>query len=618
MKKLINVLLVLLLSLSICSCNVLSKDNNSYNLIKDYDKAKCSDYLKVLKNYHVRDKNENNTVDNEEFEKFLDDYFLDCLEKDYTSLYISVYDYSSYDIEKPEVSLGEFKYDNSEEIANDTESLNKLHSFDYDSLSYNQQFDYETLEYSLYENLVYYTVDFQWELLFNNRNDTLPSVIDFLNDFEFRNKEYLDDYMVLLEDTSRYLYDAIEYTNTAANEANYYLTDYSIDYTEDYIDNFLGARTNSLINSFNERIRKTNFLSSSEKNKYISKNKEIVNNSVIPAVKDVRDTIESYRGSTTSSNNIPRVLSNELAEGGCLLDVSYNISIDEMYKNAINTFKELYDELIELSSDFTVYNDLQRIYNGEVYPLGESCDKIVEFLEENYSKTHPDLGYIEYEISPIDASSANSSIIAYYMKSQVDNPGLNIIKYNPNNIDDGDIWAPYFTIAHETIPGHMYDFYRFFLNDQHPIMRLLSYIGATEGYAMYSEISAASYLDIDEKTQRFLSIYTVIDYILLGIEDLAINYYNLSDTELDNLFNDLGLQIGGYDDIRDYLESTYFSFLSYGVGLTNILNIKQNAQDKLGDKFSETEFNDLLTRHGRLPLVIIEDEVNKYVNNKLK
>lgn len=614
MKKLLIIILVICLS----SCSVINNiigDNNSYNLIDNLFDASVYDFLDVIKNYHVRDKDINNDVINEEFEDFLYDIVVDAYKDSYVSVHYDFVDYKAYGISKPDVSWGVLDED-TEVNKNDTiDLLNRLHSFDYDSLSCRQQYDYETLEYSFYEDLTRLSCSIDATLLFNSRTDFLSGVIDQLSDFSFYDLESLDDYMILLKDSDRYINDAISYSKKIGIEYDYYLTDYSIDIQLDFIDSFVGGKPNALVSTFNERVDKLDFIDDAKKREYKNNNKEIVEEEIIPAVLDVKEFLNSQKGMTTSEDNRLIRLGDDYALGIFLCDISSNKDIDTIFEDSCIVLVNLINELIPLLNDDTVLYDLDRIRNGEVKPLDGDFIDMLEFLENNYTLTHPDLGYINYDLSSIDDSSASSSVIAYYWPSPIDDPRHNIIKYNPHSIDDGEPWEPYFTIAHEGIPGHMYDFYRSLLNEDHAFRRVISYNGVVEGYAKYSEMCAAEYLDIDDKTKRYLAIDSVSGYILDGILDLAINYYDYSDDDLLELINSLGYNVSDVEYFKEFFADTYGALCRYGIGLAMILSLKQNCMDALGSKFNEVEFNDLLTRHGRLPFVIIEDEVNKYIKD---
>lgn len=627
MKKIFNKVIIILLSLCLCSCTAFLrgvaegflKDDESVKteILDDIDEISLDDIKLLLKDFEVKEKNPNNIETNEEFEEFLHSVVVDVYKDSYLSVRFDFVDYESFGIEKPEVSWGEIEEDNDKKIAEEIDQLSRLLEFDFDSLSYKQQYDYEVLEYSIYEDLLSLFVDFDEVLLFNSRTDLLSNVMDNLNDFNFYDQEALDDYMILLADTDRYLNDAIDYTNKVAKEENYYMIDHSIDVAEDYIDGFVEAEPNALISSFNSRIDELDFISEKDKKKYKEENEKIVNEEIIPVVLEVRDTVESQRGMTTIDNNRLINLDEDFAEATFIFDSSSNSSIDDTFEICCYVLRNMIAELVSISNEGVIYTDTERINKGEVDPLNASYDQMLEFLQENYKKTHPDIGVIEYDLSAIDASSASDSVVAYYWPAPIDKPEQNVIKYNPNYVDSDAPWEAYYTISHEGIPGHMYDVYRSLLNEENTIRRVISFIGFTEGYAMYSEICASKYLDIDEKTQKYFVYNEVYGYILDAVLDMAINYYNYSDDELLDLLDSFGINIGDIDYFKEFLTDNYGTLTRYGAGLAKILYIKEGVKKALGDKFNEIEFNDLFTRHGALPFVILEDEVNKYVNDKL-
>lgn len=619
MKNIINKIIILILVICLCGCSSVSKiiGNNSYNQLNNLETAKASDYIDILRNYHVRNKNINNTEVDTAFDEFLHEVVVDTYEDSYTSLHYDFIDYKSFGIEKPEVTWGEVDEDKEPYIEESIDQLNKLHSFNYDKLSYRQQYDYEALEYSLYETLASLTCEFDISLLFDTKTNLLGNISSYLSDFIFYDKESLDDYMVLLADTDRYIEDAIEYTNKVANEHNYYLVDASIDETESYIDSFVEANPNALVSSFNERIDKLDFINSNEKNKYKEENKKIVKQEIIPSFKKVKEIVESQRGMTTTEENRLINLDEDFAEISFIISTSSNKTMDELFNNSASVLVDIINEIISIYyEEETISKDLERIENGEVEPLNDNYANMIEFLQENYTKTNPDLGVINYELSSIDASSASDSVLAYYWQSPIDKPEQNVIKYNPNSANNSESYESYFVLAHESIPGHMYDSYRSLLNNTNPIRRVLSFIGVSEGYAMYAEICAAKYLDINEKTQRYLVLNYVYGYIYDALLDLAINYYDYSDDDLTELMTSLGMSASDIDYLKGFFADQYCSLTSYGVGLANILYLKNMAEQSLGDKFDEVEFNDILTRNGILPFVVIEDEVKNYIEYK--
>jgi uncharacterized protein (DUF885 family) len=56
---------------------------------------------------------------------------------------------------------------------------------------------------------------------------------------------------------------------------------------------------------------------------------------------------------------------------------------------------------------------------------------------------------------------------------------------------------------------------------------------------------------------------------------------------------------------------------SYKLGMIKILELRQKAMDQLGDQFDLIEFHDVVLSNGSLPLSILEEVVNNYINEKL-
>ncbi len=55
---------------------------------------------------------------------------------------------------------------------------------------------------------------------------------------------------------------------------------------------------------------------------------------------------------------------------------------------------------------------------------------------------------------------------------------------------------------------------------------------------------------------------------------------------------------------------------AYKVGMLKIQELRTRAQQQLGEKFDQREFHDVLLRNGALPLEILEEQVNLYLQQK--
>lgn len=54
--------------------------------------------------------------------------------------------------------------------------------------------------------------------------------------------------------------------------------------------------------------------------------------------------------------------------------------------------------------------------------------------------------------------------------------------------------------------------------------------------------------------------------------------------------------------------------LAYKMGQLEIMKLRKEAEQKLGSKFDIREFHDMVLREGVLPLEMLDEQVEKYIN----
>ena len=56
---------------------------------------------------------------------------------------------------------------------------------------------------------------------------------------------------------------------------------------------------------------------------------------------------------------------------------------------------------------------------------------------------------------------------------------------------------------------------------------------------------------------------------------------------------------------------------SYKVGMMEILRLREEAKKALGDKFALADFHKVILKSGPLPLFLLREHVEKYINDKM-
>jgi len=165
---------------------------------------------------------------------------------------------------------------------------------------------------------------------------------------------------------------------------------------------------------------------------------------------------------------------------------------------------------------------------------------------------------------------------------------------------------------HEAMPGHYVQ--GFYANQFPSLLRSIFGNGPfIEGWAVYTErvMVHAGYLNYDprmELTQLKMYVRAVINAIL----DAKIHAQDMTKEEAIRLMVEEGFQERSEAEgkwIRACLTSTQLS--TYFVGLQEVLDLEKAYRDKMGEDFSQKEFNQLLLSCGSPPVRFLKEIILK-------
>ena len=609
MKKLLSLFLVLLL-LAGCGKTIDDKvvDDSSYNQTLDINNEELSGkyFLDLLKNYEVREKSLDVTVDNADFNAFLDTVFNDTVTESYLFMHTSVTDYKAMGLTKPEVTWGNLEYGaDNEQIESMINQYNTLLSFDYDTLTYTQQYDYDLLQYSLLETLcgLYF---YEYNLIFSDSGSVSDNIITNLMEFKFYDEESVDDYIELLKDVPNYINQAIEYSKKQS-ENNLYHTDTMLDSEVVYIKSIIDDDGQSLIDAF-----KTN-------SEYQDKYDEVVNlikYDVCDSFNTLYDYVLTLYGLGDDESLQLSNIDQDYAEYVFITNTSNNASLEDtflalytFYANTVNAFLDAYQANEDLYTEYYEF-----IGNNEVEPLNLDGKEMLEYLRNNTNTRYKKVD-VDYTVSEL--STLGSSTAGYYVTAPLDDLNQNVIRLNPNFTSVGTGISNYEILAHEGFPGHLYQNYYFMNTNPHNFRSTQTFIGYTEGYADLAAFDALELLDYPDSEMFKCAMVesTVLNaHVVYSIIDMAVNYmgYDLDATK--DLMDQMGLDSDYAEELYEYVISMPAIYSRYGVGFVTFYNLREKVKEELGDKFDYVSFSDTILKNGPLPFNILEGAVNEYID----
>ncbi len=545
-------------------------------------------------------------ADDQDFDDFMMSEFVDSMESDYLNMHYTVKDYGKYGIEKPELTMGTAKKEDYDEAAVTLqESLDTLHSFDFDALSKEQQIDY-----LVYENYLNNAIGLNDPLLdeyFNPNSGILDNIVTNMTEFVFREKEDFDDYLAVLDTIDEYMDEVLELTRWQATQG-VFLNDRELDDAREWIADFVvKGEECPLIIIFDEKVDAFEGLTDEERTAYRNRNRDIVLNGVLPAYSRVSDELEKLRGSLQY-------------EGGMV-----NYPGGDAYYRALTAYKTSSDMSVEEQVEFlagvmdeaTSYLYALAFASEDFFDRYETQAVDFDTAEEvlAYHQSHLDLFYPEgpevvYVNSYLDPSVANDSVMAYYLNPPIDDIRDNVIRINGEKV--GDINTMYETLAHEGFPGHLYQITWYLSQQPHPIRADISNMGYTEGWGMYTELSSWEYSGLDPDVAMMHEIETLMGYVFNAYCDLGVNGLGWTQAKLAQEMKRFGY--GDFSqDMYEFVVDAPGQILPYGVGLAQFMVLQSRAVVSMGKNFNIVDFNKVLLTNGDRPFKLVEEDVDAYI-----
>lgn len=551
----------------------------------------------------------------EEFTKFLDDYVIEVVSQDYLSTHVYFENPSNYGIEftSDEVNLGEVVYTQEDkQLIEDTKE--KLLSFDRDLLSAINQDNYDQLLYDLDLQLAYMADDMAYlGSLFGPMSGFYSSIVTTLVDFVIRDEADLNNYIALINSLPDYLDKVIAYTDKQAENGTLMINfDSVMEYCQNIVDD-----DGTIYESLMAKVDSLDIDESSKEN-YRLQLDDAYHNSFIAM----------YEGIITYLNDLEKNSSNNelglahLPNGKAYYELlvkdkaGKDISVEEL--------EELMQDLLvdNLTVMMTIIQNNPESYESfdlNMQTSFSSYDEILNFLENNVIKNFPSVGNLTYEVAGINPLIASSGTAAYFNIPAIDQTTPKQIRVNTldSSLDISGL-STYITLAHEGLPGHMYQYAYNYQNRDSLFAKVNSNLAFTEGYAVYASYEALDYLsEIDPNHLALYKANEMIIYAILVLSDIGINYHGYDLEEFKEFITQAGLQLTeeGYQAQYEQLRDDPGAFIPYYAGYKQIMDLKEEAQETLGNKFDEVSFNQALLDSGNVPFIVVERHVENYISN---
>lgn len=527
------------------------------------------------------------------FEDFLIEEFQASFENDMLTLHYTLKNPELYDIEKPAKAFvpltKEYNEQCKEELMATQEALT---NFEKAALTTSQQILYDTLDKYLKQQIALSSYTQFLHVLGPNTgiSSNLPLT---LAEYTFYSEEDVKDYLAILPQIPSLLKEAFVWEKNQAKEG-YGLSDFEIQDTINQIDTFLQATNeNLLITSFNDRITALNGLSDDQKATYEKNNRNLVENTAIPAFLTLKNDLTALKNSASKGKGLAHYdkgleYYELLIQSMTFSDRSINTLIKTMEKRLENLTKRILKVSTKNPDVYEIF------YSTESY-TDETPEEMLTYLKDCMKEDYPEIDHITYTVEPIPDALKNNSTAAYYMIPPLDSPTENRIYYGDRA---GNSASLFMTLSHEGYPGHLYHQNYMLANGLHPIYYVLDITGYKEAWAYYVEVNAADYCNFGKYDTEYHDALTELhrcdlefSYAISSLIDLYVNGKGYDEEQVGQLLERYGLDSTSAKAFFEYAVEEPGAYLQYYVGYLELLEIRQNTEKSLGNAFDEKTFH---------------------------
>ena len=549
--------------------------------------------------------------ENEEFTAYTKEYVEKVCENSYILMHQYFEDPGKYGIDaaKADISLGTLLPDD-EDIELENELANRLDTFDPADLDATQQVIYQSLKFDfdnsdeLYDKRFYYL-----DQIWNEYNSPADSLVQMFSEYQVRQEADIAPLLTLIGDVPRFVDDCMGYTK---NQADRHLLMMDYEGVAEKCQDVVKAGKDSAVSANLHRQIEALDLGEDKTKSCLDQVDKALADSFYPQFQRIIDELKPYQDKAIEVTGLANLENGREYYAALAKDATGTADTpDQMEKNLQEMIASLSLQMqTMMRKDPDAVEEATNLHTGF-----ESVDDIMAFLEENYTRDFPGVGKMNFEVQPLSKEQANPGVMAYFMIPPVDNTAPYRIRFNAVDYgsDTTDVEL-YDTLAHEGIPGHMYQTQYDHETFQYPIQYLLSSSGFTEGYATYVECQSNKWLDASENAVKFYNWMKMLSNSYIALMDLSVNWDGMSLEE----FNDEYGPVFGSEDMSGLykqLSCCPAQFQSYYYGNYVIMTMRNNAQKELGKSFDSKAFNQALLENGSVPFAVVEKSVQTYVDS---
>ena len=306
---------------------------------------------------------------------------------------------------------------------------------------------------------------------------------------------------------------------------------------------------------------------------------------------------------------------------------------DEIHQTGLSEVDRIQAEMLEIFESEGIdislgYSDAMEAYSSKPEFYYEDSDEGREQILKDYQtildefdasldevfNIRPKAGM---EVVRIPEFKEETSSGAYYQQPAIDGSRPGRFFANLYDIKATPKFGMRTLAVHEGIPGHHFQIAIAMELEGMPLIRRFApFTAYREGWALYSERVAWEYGLLPTPADNIGRLTAELFRGVRLVVDTGIHSQRWTREEaIDYMLANTGMaESDVVAEIERYIVMPGQA-TAYKVGMMKILELRQRAMDRLGDKFDIRDFHDVVLKNGAVPLDILEKLVDGYIES---
>lgn len=283
--------------------------------------------------------------------------------------------------------------------------------------------------------------------------------------------------------------------------------------------------------------------------------------------------------------------------------------MDEVQKQAgfDGTFKE-FQNYLRTNSDFYPKTRQERM---------DAAAVILKKMDGKLPELFTKFPRMPYGIKEIPLDIAEKTTTAYYNRPAGDGSRAGFYYINTTNLDKRPLYEMEALSLHEAVPGHHF---QIALAQELPLPNFRKYGGVTafiEGWGLYSERLGLDVGFYETPYTNFGRLSYEMWRACRLVVDTGMHSKGWTRQQaIDYMAENTGLSLKNITNEVDRYITWPGQALAYKIGELKIRELRARSEKALGEKFDIRLFHDAILENGAVPLSVLEDKIDSWIETQ--